>query len=134
VELRFQISLPEKDKALLEHIKNYFGVGYVEKDRPQSVKYCVLSIKDLSVIISHFDKYSLHTQKKADYILFNKAYSLILNKEHLTVEGLQKIVAIKASLNLGLSDILKTAFVRPETGVISVDRPLVTNQKIKDPN
>ena len=119
---------------MLSRIKNYFGVGIIKKHGETTLQYSVTSSKDLNIIISHFDKYSLHTQKKADYILFNKAYSLILNKEHLTVEGLQKIVAIKASLNLGLSDILKTAFVRPETGVISVDRPLVTNQKIKDPN
>ena len=32
------------------------------------------------------------------------------NKEHLTIEGLHKIVAIKASLNLGLSNELKTSF------------------------
>lgn len=31
-------------------------------------------------------------------------------KEHLTQEGLKKIVALKASLNLGLSDKLKEAF------------------------
>ena len=30
--------------------------------------------------------------------------------EHLTIEGLQKIVAIKASMNRGLSDKLKQAF------------------------
>lgn len=31
-------------------------------------------------------------------------------KEHLTPAGLRKIVAIKASINLGLPDRLKTAF------------------------
>jgi len=35
---------------------------------------------------------------------------LMSRKEHLTIEGLHKIVAIKASLNLGLSDKLKVAF------------------------
>ena len=32
------------------------------------------------------------------------------NKEHLTIKGLHKIVAIKASMNKGLSDELKVAF------------------------
>ena len=36
----------------------------------------------------------------------------MLKKEHLTNEGLLKIVAIKASMNLGLSDDLKVAFPR----------------------
>lgn len=37
----------------------------------------------------------------------------MLNKEHNTLEGIQKIVNIKASLNLGLSKDLKEAF--PDT-------------------
>jgi hypothetical protein len=44
---------------------------------------------------------------------------LILNKEHLTMEGLRKIVAIKASMNNGLSDELKAAF----TNLPPVERP-----------
>ena len=54
-------------------------------------------------------------------------------KEHLTIEGLQKIVNLKASLNRGLSDELKAAL--PQT--ISVQgnpRPLVQDQKILDPS
>ena len=51
-------------------------------------------------------------------------------KEHLTENGLQKIVAIKAFLNLGISDELKSAF--PD--IIPVKKSLVTNQKISDPN
>jgi hypothetical protein len=100
VELRFQITLHEKDRALLEQIKNYFGVGTVNKDIAQSVKYYVLSIKDISVIISHFDKYPLISQKQADFELFKQAFLIISKKEHLTEEGLRKIVALKASLNL----------------------------------
>jgi hypothetical protein len=50
-------------------------------------------------------------------------------KEHLTKEGLERIVAIKASINLGLSDELKAAF----SDIVPVNRPLVTNQDIPDP-
>jgi len=51
-------------------------------------------------------------------------------KEHLTFEGLQKIIAIKCSLNRGLSDKLKTAF----PNIIAIQRPLIIDQIIKDPN
>ena len=54
----------------------------------------------------------------------------MLNKEHLTKDGLTKIVAIKASMNRGLSEELKLAF--PD--VVPVVRPLVENKKISDPN
>jgi len=47
----------------------------------------------------------------------------------LTNEGLQSIVAIKASLNLGLSEDLKAAF--PD--IIPVSRSLVENLKVPHP-
>lgn len=130
VELRFQITLHEKDKTLLKFIQNYFCVGYINKDGPQSIKYCVQSIKELKVIIDHFDRYPLITQKWSDYKLFKEAYNLILNKEHLTQQGLTKIVAIKTSLNRGLTGELKAAFPQ----IILVQRPRVDNILIQDPN
>ena len=70
------------------------------------------------------------TQKLADYLLFKQAYELIKNKEHLTHEGLSKIVGIKASINKGLPDQLKEAFPDVEP----INRPLVVNKEIPDPN
>jgi hypothetical protein len=55
---------------------------------------------------------------------------LILRGEHLTVEGIQKIVSIKASMNNGLSDLLKNSF----PNIIPVQRPKIEDQGIKDPN
>lgn len=49
----------------------------------------------MQIIIDHFDKFPLLTQKVKDYRLFKKAYSIIINKEHLTKEGLDKLIAIK---------------------------------------
>ena len=51
-------------------------------------------------------------------------------REHLTLEGFKTIVAIRASINRGLSEELKIAF--PD--VVPVVRPLVENPKILDPN
>jgi len=106
-------------------IKAYFkGVGNINREREDSIKYCVSSIKDVAVIIEHFDKYRLTTQKRADYELFKEAFSLISRKEHLTPEGIRKLVAIKAPINRGLSDKLKAAF----PNVVPVQRPLVEGQ------
>lgn len=55
---------------------------------------------------------------------------LMIGKEHLTPEGLQKIVSIKAVLNNSLSKELKIAF--PNT--VPVIRPQINNQIIKDPH
>jgi hypothetical protein len=52
------------------------------------------------------------------------------NKEHLSIDGLHKIINIKASMNLGLSDILKSEF----TNITPVNRPLILTTNIPDPN
>jgi hypothetical protein len=97
---------------------------------PQSLKFRVQSVKDIQVIVHHFEKYPLRTQKFADYKLFKQAVELMEQKEHLTEAGLAKIVAIKASMNRGLSAELKAAF--PD--VLPVTRSSVVYQEIKDPN
>lgn len=55
---------------------------------------------------------------------------MINRKEHLTTEGLQKIVAIRATVNRGqLSDKLKAAF----PNVVPVNRPLIYLHQIIHP-
>lgn len=121
----------EKDRALLELIQAFFGVGKIYKHGKHSIHYRVSSTEDLKVIIDHFDKYPLISQKLADYLLFKQIVEILSRKEHLTNEGLVQIVNIRASMNNGLSDSQQAAF--PNT--IPILRPLVTGntQKIKDP-
>lgn len=104
-------------------------VGKITKHRSQSYQFRVSSVKDLAIIINHFDKYCLNTQKQADYELFKQAFYLIQNKEHLKKDGLHKIIAIKASMNLGLSDSLKEAF----SSIVPVQRSKVDNISVRDP-
>jgi len=98
------IVLHQKDLDLLELIQSYFsGVGSITKQRKDSVQYRVRSVKDLRVIMDHFDKYPLITQKWADYQLFKRVVDLMNRKEHLTPKRcfLQEIVNIRASMNQG---------------------------------
>jgi hypothetical protein len=120
-----------KDKALLEQIKKFFNAGGIYNTSTTS-KFSITAVKDLQSIIEHFDKYSLQTKKRGDYQLFKQALSLIINKEHLTEAGLAKIVAIKATMNRGLSvrSELKAAF----PNITPAPRPNVLNQRIEDPN
>ena len=127
--LNFSINLHERDKILLEEIKNFFHhVGSISKHGPQSFQFKVKSIKNLVVIINHFEKFPLNTKKLSDYKFLEQAFKLIQRKEHLTVEGFQKILSIKASMNWGLSDKLKETF--PD--IIPAERPIVTNIEILD--
>jgi hypothetical protein len=115
---------------LLDRIQAYFGVGKVYKAKKDECRYLVRASKELRVILEHFDKYPLITQKQANFELFKQVVEMLNHKEHLTSEGIHKIIAIKASANLGLAEELKAAF--PNT--IPVPRPIVEDQEIKDPN
>ena len=116
VQARIQIKMHEKDRALIKSIQDFFGgIGYISKPNNNSmVEFRVSTLKDIiNVILPHFDNYPLITKKHSDYVLFKQVVLLMLNKEHNTLEGIKKIVNIKASLNLGLSKELKEAF--PDT-------------------
>jgi hypothetical protein len=115
VRLVFSIHLNIRDLELLEHIKAFFGVGNIQINKDGSITYSVTSIKDLTyVIIPHFCKYPLLTQKQADFELFRRLVELMNRKEHLTLEGLHKILSIRASMNNGLPERLKAAFPDPK--------------------
>jgi len=116
VQARVQIKMHERDRDLMTQIQKFFGgIGYISNpNKNTTVEFRVSTINDIvNVIIPHFDNYPLLTKKYSDYVLFENIIKLMLEKNHSTLEGIQKIVNIKASMNLGLSDGLKYAF--PET-------------------
>lgn len=123
VQLKFQIGLHTKDLNLLYLLQNYLGgIGSIHLARNRDiVNYSIDSIGDLNKLILHLEKYPLLTQKAADLLLFKQAVKLVNDKAHLTVEGLNRIVNIKASMNLGLSDMLKSEFA----GYTLVERPII---------
>jgi hypothetical protein len=105
------------------NIKHYLGdIGNIYTSNTDS-SFTVKSLDHLLKIIAHFNDYPLITQKKADFILFKEIIYKIIEGEHLSAKGLQEIVNIRASINLGLSPALKTNF--PDT--IPVIRPNIEN-------
>lgn len=138
IHLIFQVALSnEKDEGLLNLIQNYFGVGSVYKTGTRSsLTLKVSSVKDLVSVIKHFDRYPLITNKLADYLLFKEVVCIVQRKEHLTLEGLEKVVAIKASINKGLPDELKAAFpyIIPVKRSSLATLPALESKKILDPH
>jgi hypothetical protein len=102
-----------KKTVLIKSIQDFFGgIGYVSKPNKNStVEFRVSTLKDLvDIILPHFNNYPLITKKHSDYIQFKQIVLLMLNKEHSFLQGIQKAISIKSSLNLGLPENLKQAF------------------------
>ena len=107
----FQIGLHPKDKELLNIIQTYFdGQGILTRLKDNCLTYRVFSLETLDKIIEHFEKYPLQTQKRGDFELFKSVVMMVKCGKHLNTEGLQEIINYRASLNNGLTPILKEAF------------------------
>jgi len=129
----FEIAVNEKDRDILIEIQKYFGVGNISFNSSDNT--CKLKVSDLdslsNIIIPHFHKYYLLTKKRSDFELFKRVVEIMKGGGHLNLKGLQEIVNIKASLNLGLSDKLKAYFpdalpvVRPEFNTASIPDPIL---------
>lgn len=114
-------------------LRNFFGLGTITtrvRNGKSSVIYSVKSLKSLNeVIIPHFKKYPLLTKKNGDFILFSSVVKLMIERKHLDFKYLVEIISIKASMNGGLSNSLKTLF--PE--IKKVERPVISSQVIESP-
>ena len=97
---------------VLHQIQSFFGVGSVSIRGTRTMAvYCVSNLQDLlGAVIPHFEKFPLITQKQIDFELFKKIVVLVSQKQHLTPEGLNRILGLRAAMNLGLSEKLRTAF------------------------
>ncbi len=113
-------------------MQEFFGCGViVNKKTRNEASFRVNSLQDLTnIIIPHFSNYPLLSQKAADFLLFTKIVKLINNKVHLTEDGLQQIINIRASMNTGLSDLQKSEF----SNYNLVARPIISSTEILDPN
>nr|YP_009710769.1 LAGLIDADG endonuclease type 1 [Amanita thiersii]QFZ98717.1 LAGLIDADG endonuclease type 1 [Amanita thiersii] len=70
----FKIKLHIKDISILENIQKAWGVGTITKDNSNMANYNVWSVKELQVIVDHFDKFSLVTAKHYDFLIFKQCF------------------------------------------------------------
>jgi hypothetical protein len=124
------MNLHIKDMALLAKFKYTLGVGSIRISKTGLAMFSVTSVKGLEVIVDHFDKYPLISAKSIDFLIFKQCFEIIKEKKHLTSEGMLSLVALRSSLNWGLSDSLKEAF----QNIGSVNRPNYVFKGISDPN
>jgi len=113
VQARVQIKMHEKDRKLIQSVMDFFGgIGSISMPNKNStVEFRVSALKHLvNVIVPQFENYPLITKKHSDYLLFKQIVLLMINKEHASLKGLEKIVNIKVYLNTGLSDSLNNVF------------------------
>lgn len=108
MQLHFHLKLQERDRELLEMVRNTIRCGavYFQKEQranhSQCYRYTVSSKRDiLKTLIPFFKKYPLQSAtKQVNFALFCQVAHLVEQGAHLTQEGIEEIRMLKARMNL----------------------------------
>ncbi len=96
----FTIVQHKRDVDILYQIKDFFGCGIVRVNHGDRWAYRVRGHESLiRTIVPFFDRYILKTKKQQNYLLFREVIYIMKNKEHLSQEGIDKIMLIKQEMN-----------------------------------
>ncbi len=107
IQLHFHLKMQEKDKPLLEKIKNTLECGavYFQKEQRanhcQCYRYTVNSQKDIfEKVIPFFKQYPLQSvTKKRSFMIFCQIAELVKSGKHLSESGIDKIRTLKLQMN-----------------------------------
>lgn len=87
----------------MEKLVEYFGSGKIYNYGGKSaVSFTIVDFSDITnIIIPFLNKYPIIGIKLHDYLDWCKIHSLMVNRSHLTVEGINSIREIKLGMNTG---------------------------------
>ena len=96
-------NISQKEKPILEIFKQCLGCGTL-RSRPDGVWYYeVNTLDDLQRIVIPFFRKNifLSRKKQRDFLLFQKIVSLLSSKQHLSKDGVTKILELRKIMNDG---------------------------------
>lgn len=102
-KLYLTFNVAQKDKTILVLMKRYFKAGRLEERKDGVWNYSVNNFYALQdIIIPFFKKYNFFSaSKKRNFSIFKQIVEIISRDEHLTREGLEKIITLREKLNEG---------------------------------
>lgn len=74
--LVFAVKRPAADRALVEEIQNFLGVGRIYEVKPSSLYYRVSHREELDLVVEHFDQFPMRGAKQAGYLLWREMVQL----------------------------------------------------------
>lgn len=107
IQLHFHLKMQERDRELLEKVRNTIGCGeiYFQKEQRanhcQCYRYSVSAERDIqNIVVPFFRRYPLQSaSKSASFKIFCKIAVLVKEGKHLTAEGIEEIRELKSRMN-----------------------------------
>ena len=112
VNLRFLLD-QKNSFYLFTLIRDLFGYGKVIERSKDMYRFYCDSFVGLSYVNGYFSSFPLKSQKAVSYCNWLKVYQMVINKEHLTTQGLEKIRALKKTININNSLTHKIGSAKP---------------------
>ena len=89
-------------ESILKLIAETFGVRLTTTIHNRNISYYLIAITSpakLAILINYLNEYSLFTSKYLNFQDFSNCVNMMLNKEHLTISGREKISILKEGMN-----------------------------------
>ena len=100
----FQVYQHRKNRRILELCRRVFHCGYItqKSGRPNNLVYIVDNLRSLKEkVLPFFWKHPLLSEKQGEFERFARIIEKLWAKEHLTREGLAKIIRLAFTMNRG---------------------------------
>lgn len=117
--LSFEIEMIIEDKPLLEEVKetlkcgNVYTLSYERYGWRPHAKFSTKSQKEIfDKVIPFFKKYPMIGKKQKDFVFFCQAAEIFKRKEHLSMEGINRLREIQSKMNLRKKDKWSSATMR----------------------
>jgi hypothetical protein len=97
----FRIVQHRNDVQVLHALKSFFGCGVVRNNHEDRDELRIRKLENLLQVVEFFEKHPLKTKKNVDFKKFARVVRWMEKGEHLTKDGLIKIIELACTMNRG---------------------------------
>lgn len=115
----FRVVQHQRDVALLEQLRAFFGCGQVTVNNGDRMELRIRGVRELSErVVTFFRLHPLRTVKRSSFECFAEVIDLMQRGDHLTMEGLARVRELVGRMNRGAQNPQRPYAGRPvvETG------------------
>lgn len=98
VSLRFIIDQKE-GSILFNRLKDITTYGSIYSRKNNNFRYAVTNLASLGILISYFNQFTLRTKKHLAFVKWANIHRCVMNKEHKSSEGIEKIKILGKLIN-----------------------------------
>ena len=114
----FRVVQHERDVALLEQLRDFFGCGQITRNHGDRKELRIRGVRELRKrVVPFFKANPLRTVKRSSFDCFAEVIVLMGRGDHLTMEGLGKIRELAGRMNRGAQNPQRPYAEPPATSV-----------------